>query len=154
MPVGSLSPGIAGPQAAQGAATPAAPVAAPATPALVTDPAVASGSPPAPTTPQPNAQTGAPAAVGLKQVSFRNGNAVVSWSGAPHLWALPGGPASCSGYVVYLGDSSRAKPLRIAVYPPLTITGLAPGMVVGLAPVYRMPDGSEIAGTLTTITVG
>jgi len=109
---------------------------------------VIGGRPPVANTPLPTAGKGAPTVGRL--VAVRAGESLIlQWSGAPARWEIGQQVAACIGYAVY---ADARTPLRVGVYPPLRVEGVSPDTPLYVAPLYRLPDGREVAGAASPVS--
>ena len=91
----------------------------------------------------------APSVTGLR-ASLTASGPVLTWNGTQ---TTQYGGGSASGYNEYHDTSSGWKTIGVEVEPPLPVTGLPAGAVVGIAPTFRLPSGAEVAGAIRPVTL-
>jgi hypothetical protein len=133
-------------------ATPAAP-----SPGTTTVPGISTlGPAPAqPATATPSSSPSAPTVSDLQITASGSGTFVLTWTGTlVASWVQADGTSADNiGYDLYLRQGSVWKLLQVEVYPPLTVSGLKSGDVLGVAPVYALSDGTTIGGAISAVTV-
>jgi hypothetical protein len=97
----------------------------------------------------PTSQSGAPGVTGLTLVSFTGGVAVLKWTGGPATW----NGADNTGYNLYVQRSGNWTVVGVEVEPPLSVSGLSSGDIVGIAPTYLTPGGQEVAGQVSGVKI-
>lgn len=97
----------------------------------------------------PTTSPSAPGVGSLRLVSFSKGVAVLTWTGGPATW----NGADNTGYNLYVQRGGAWTVAGIEVEPPLSVDGLSPGDLVGIAPTYLTPSGQEVAGQVAGVKI-
>lgn len=109
-----------------------------------------------PDTAAPSTSASAPTITNLQATPLSGGVTTLTWTGTlVSEWTQPDGTVADSiGYNLYLKRGGRWALLEPEVYPPVTIKGLSSGDVLGVAPIYSLPSGDTVGGTIQSVTVG
>ena len=141
---------LAARQPSAAAVSPMPPTPSPGTPSAAPGLSTQNPTAPNPLTATPATASGAPGVGNFSATRNADGSVTVAWSGT--LQANWNG-ANSIGYDLFLLQKGAWMPVQAEVEPPLRVSGLPAGSTIGVAPIYQNPDGSVVAGAISSATV-